>query len=66
MGRLAAPSLIAQAAAPTIGAVLISRLGAESLLGFLGVLAVLNLCAVLCLSWLIASARRYARIAERL
>jgi len=42
MGRLARPSLIAQAASPSIGALLIERLGAESTLGVVAGVAVFN------------------------
>lgn len=42
MGRLARPGLIAQAAAPTIGAVLISRLGYDTLLHVIAALATIN------------------------
>jgi hypothetical protein len=43
MGRLARPSLIAQAAAPALGAVLIERLGPESALGIIVAVALFNL-----------------------
>ena len=42
MGRLAMPSLIAQAAAPSLGAVLITWLGAEGALGIVGIIALGN------------------------
>lgn len=42
IGRLARPSLIAQAAAPMIGAILISTLGYDALLHVIAVLATLN------------------------
>jgi MFS family permease len=42
MGRLARPSLIAQAVSPSIGAFLIERLGAESTLGVVAGVAVFN------------------------
>ena len=42
MGRLARPSLIAQAASPTIGAFLIQWLGAESALGIIVAVAAAN------------------------
>jgi predicted MFS family arabinose efflux permease len=47
MGRLAMPSLAAQAITPFLGAVLAERLGAQGLLGILAVLACLNLVLVL-------------------
>lgn len=49
MGRLARPSLIAQAAAPSIGAYLIVRLGADGALATLVVVACVNVLLVLCL-----------------
>ena len=53
MGRLVMPSLIAQAAAPSIGAVLIENLGANSALASLAVIAVANvgLVGLLWTSW---------------
>ena len=42
MGRLAMPSLMAQAAAPSIGALLLERAGAKGLLGVLAAVALLN------------------------
>lgn len=42
MGRLARPGLIAQAAAPIIGAILISKLGYDALLHFIAALATIN------------------------
>lgn len=42
MGRLARPGLVAQAAAPMIGAVLISRLGYDALLHVIAALAAVN------------------------
>jgi hypothetical protein len=47
MGRLALPSLAAQAVTPFLGAVLAERLGAGGLLGILAGLACLNLVLVL-------------------
>ena len=52
MGRLAMPSLIAQAMAPSIGALLMQRFGSQTTLGFLTVLAVTNVLGVLAL-WLL-------------
>jgi len=46
MGKLALPSLIAQAAAPSIGAVLIETLGSSGTLGTLAITALLNLLVV--------------------
>ena len=56
MGRLAMPSLIAQALAPSIGAVLIVRFGADFTIGTLAVLAAVNLVGVAIL-WAMARAR---------
>ncbi|WP_084506983.1 MFS transporter [Geminicoccus roseus] len=56
MGRLAMPSLIAQAVTPFMGAVLLDALGARHLLGVLVGLAVLNLLLVVTL-WLCAMQR---------
>ena len=49
MGRLARPSLIAQAAAPSIGAYLILWLGADGALATLVAVAAINVLLVLCL-----------------
>jgi MFS family permease len=57
MGRLAMPSLLAQAAAPSIGAFLLSRMGASALLGVLAGVALLNVALTCFLAWL-AAARR--------
>lgn len=56
MGRLAMPSLLAQALAPSAGALLIERLGAEATLGVLAGLAAVNLAGVAAL-WLLARQR---------
>jgi hypothetical protein len=42
MGRLARPSLLAQAAAPALGAWLIGSAGAEATLGLIAALAIAN------------------------
>jgi predicted MFS family arabinose efflux permease len=47
MGKLARPSLIAQAAAPSIGAFLIQWFGPDQALGWIVVIAVLNVLLVL-------------------
>jgi len=49
MGRLAMPSLIAQAAAPSLGALLMQLFGVEAALGTVVVIAVVNLALVLVL-----------------
>jgi MFS family permease len=46
MGRLAMPSLIAQAAAPSAGALLLERFGADGLLAALSMLALVNVTLV--------------------
>jgi hypothetical protein len=59
MGWLAMPSLLAQAAAPFIGALLLARMGAVTTTGTLTGIAVLNVVLACCLAWL-ATARRPA------
>lgn len=46
IGRLALPSLIVQAIAPTVGAWLIERIGADSTIGLLTVFALINVVLV--------------------
>ena len=58
MGRLAMPSLLAQALAPWVGAVLMSRLGAHAAIGLLAGLAAVNLAGVACLMLLVHSGER--------
>ncbi|MES0129431.1 MFS transporter [Mesorhizobium sp. M0029] len=53
MGRLAMPSLIAQAAAPSIGALLLERGGAHGTLAVLLSLAILNVVLACSLGWMI-------------
>jgi MFS family permease len=60
MGRLAMPSLLAQAAAPFIGALLLSRVGAETTVGTLAGIALLNVALAIYLAWL-AAARENAK-----
>lgn len=55
MGRLALPSLLAQALAPTIGALMMARLGASATITSLAILALGNLAAVGALWWLSAA-----------
>jgi MFS family permease len=57
MGRLAMPSLIAQAVAPFIGALLIAQMGAKTTVGTLAGIAVINIALAWCLAWM-AAARR--------
>jgi MFS family permease len=52
MGRLAMPSLIAQAAAPSVGALLIERAGTSAALGALAGTALLNVVLACGLAWL--------------
>jgi hypothetical protein len=47
MGRLASPSLIAQAASPAIGAVLLVGVGADATILILTVAAIVNVLSVL-------------------
>jgi hypothetical protein len=58
MGRLARPSLIAQAAAPSIGAYLIKWFGADGALATIVAVAGVNVLLVLCL---FAAQRRVGR-----
>jgi hypothetical protein len=60
MGRLAMPSLIAQAAAPSAGAFLIERAGANAALGALAAIALLNVFLACGLAWLSGIRRVYA------
>ncbi|WP_343042865.1 MFS transporter [Paracoccus litorisediminis] len=46
MGRIARPSLMAQAVAPTIGAVLLTTIGNEFTLAFIALVAIVNLSLV--------------------
>ncbi|RUW60660.1 hypothetical protein [Mesorhizobium sp. M7A.F.Ca.US.008.03.1.1] len=57
MGRLAMPSLIAQAAAPSIGALLLERFGAYGTLATLAGLALINVALACGLGWLVFSRR---------
>ncbi len=54
MGRLALPSLLAQATAPWIGAMLLERFGANGTLAALAGAAVLNVGLALWLAWMVA------------
>lgn len=54
MGRLAMPSLIAQSAAPSLGALLMQCTGAQGTLAVLGALALLNVVLACGLRWLMA------------
>jgi hypothetical protein len=58
MGRLARPSLIAQAATPSIGALLIEWLGPEAMLGTVSLVAALNVGLVAALALRVAAWRR--------
>ncbi|QPC93005.1 MFS transporter [Mesorhizobium sp. INR15] len=55
MGRLAMPSLIAQAAAPSLGALLLERFGAHGMLAALSGLALINVGLACALGWLVFS-----------
>lgn len=61
MGRLARPGLIAQAAAPMIGAILISRLGYDALLHVIAALATLNVL-IAGMLWQVVRQRPLGRI----
>jgi hypothetical protein len=56
MGRLAMPALIAQALAPSAGALVMERAGAQATLGALALLALANLGAV-ALLWRVSGVR---------
>jgi hypothetical protein len=60
MGRLARPSLIAQAATPSIGALLIQGLGTERFVGAVALLALLNVGLVGALFLRVGAARKQA------
>jgi len=60
MGRLAMPSLIAQAAAPSAGAFLIERAGVNAALGALAAVALVNVALACGLAWLSGIRRVYA------
>ncbi len=51
MGRLAMPSLLAQAAAPWVGAMLLERIGAHGTLAVVASVAALNVALSICLGW---------------
>jgi MFS family permease len=57
MGRLAMPSLIAQAAAPSVGALLLEQTGAQGMLAALSGLALANLFLALLLCWFVMRRR---------
>lgn len=58
MGRIAMPSLIAQAAAPSLGALLMERLGADDALAVLFAMALANVALVVALQILLARRNR--------
>ena len=64
IGRLAMPSLLAQAAAPSFGAFLLERLGATGMLGVLASIAFLNVGLSLALLWTIVRAKVRGLAAE--
>ncbi|MFB9981542.1 MFS transporter [Mesorhizobium kowhaii] len=59
MGRLAMPSLVAQAAAPSVGALLLERFGAHGMLAFLSGLALVNVALACGLGWLLVRRRTF-------
>lgn len=60
MGRLAFPSLIAQALAPTLGALLVERIGAVATIAVLAAFAALNLALMLALWRMTAESRAHS------
>lgn len=60
VGRIAMPSLIMQAASPSLGSVLIERLGASGALGTLFAVALVNVLLVIVLFGFVARHRRSA------
>jgi hypothetical protein len=57
MGRLAMPSLVAQAAAPWIGAKSLEVIGTGGTLGFLAVVAILNVLLTTALGLIVRRSR---------
>jgi hypothetical protein len=57
MGRLAMPSLLAQAAAPWVGAMLLERIGTHGTLAILANVAVLNVALASALAWMLSRER---------
>jgi hypothetical protein len=57
MGRIAMPSLIAQAAAPSLGAILMERFGVGVTLAALFTASSINVAIVIALFWLLARQR---------
>ncbi|MEO9339851.1 MFS transporter [Mesorhizobium sp. SB112] len=60
LGRLARPGLIAQAAAPLIGAIIISKVGYDALLQIIAALATLNV-VIACVLWQVVRKRDNSR-----
>jgi MFS family permease len=54
MGRLAVPSLLAQAAAPWVGAILLERAGAHGALAVVALVAFLNVALTAVLVWVVS------------
>lgn len=61
MGKLACPSLVAQAAAPTIGALLVQWWGSDSALGTIVAVASINVLMATVLLYLIATRKKQRR-----
>ena len=57
MGRLAMPSLLAQAAAPWVGAMLLERIGAHGTLAVVASISVLNVALTGTLAWMVSRQR---------
>jgi len=60
MGRLAMPSLLAQAAAPWIGALLLERIGAHGTMAVVASVAANNVALTVWLGWMVARHRQTA------
>jgi MFS family permease len=57
MGRLAMPSLLAQAAAPWVGALLLERIGAHGTMAVVAFVAALNVALTVGLGWMVVRHR---------
>jgi hypothetical protein len=60
MGRLAMPSLLAQASAPWVGALLLERIGAHGTMAVVASVAALNVALTVGLGWMVARHRQTA------
>jgi hypothetical protein len=57
MGRLAMPSLLAQAVAPRVGALLLERIGAHGTMAVVASVAALNVALTVVLGWMVVRHR---------